>query len=830
MFTTPGHRNTALTLALAGVLSTQAACSSDPPSFANSATDASTPISSSARRGPDDELGGGASTSSNPSSNGDDIGAAAAPTPDLAQGSNSPVASALQGSDEQDGPTAEAMPGSDSVTNATPGGTDDQPAPGTPIGAPSEGEALAPDAAAESRPALGEACSFDAQCASEFCVDGVCCNEACTGVCAACDVTGSEGTCSTPQNDAACGELRCPDSTECRIVEPLENSTCRALGECRSQAECVETLLDVGQRCQHDAGTCNGEGSCLVLDKKPLGDACQTDDECAENHCVIRDGGRGICCSTACDGACQSCNDNGLCNRAPADDARCEVLTCPNDSACQTYPDPLTQNRCASFGQCVRPEAHCIPELADAATPCGSGLQCQAQGTCESVCSASLLWCDSECIDPSTDRKHCGASGSCSASNQGASCSTDELCTSGSCRGFRDVQAMDASEVFEAPLLTATGNDSIVAAWREGPTQSTVATALYNARTNRWSSSRPIFTTTSGVYDLSLAGGVEGEAGAIWWTWHEDLQATVAMASTLDENEQWVSPTTVSRGVTGEQVKTPLIAMTSARSAVAIWENSSSVDRVYFNHLDGGEWQLATPLADDSVNWSRPEALDGAPDGTAMAVWASYASDEYRLIARHFDAEDWGATTIIQGSPSGFNYVNAKSDHLGNYYVAWASGGSSGSGIGVRKYVAASSSWEDVRLLNTHGAFLTLVVAADGTPHLAWWGDQETLWSRASGSTGAWSAPKRVGTGDAGIIGTDGDGNVVALWQGDPDPGLMWAYLPAGSDSWSPQVPAVGGHVSGFRAVFDNQGRAVATLYHAEEAGTAYRPVFTYFE
>ena len=42
---------------------------------------------------------------------------------------------------------------------------------------------------------LGQPCSCSSDCGSGFCVDGVCCNSACTGTCMSCSLPGSEGTC-----------------------------------------------------------------------------------------------------------------------------------------------------------------------------------------------------------------------------------------------------------------------------------------------------------------------------------------------------------------------------------------------------------------------------------------------------------------------------------------------------------------------------------------------------------------------------------------------------------------------------------------------------------
>jgi hypothetical protein len=42
----------------------------------------------------------------------------------------------------------------------------------------------------------GAACTRNAECASGFCVAGICCNTACVGQCQACNVPGRVGTCS----------------------------------------------------------------------------------------------------------------------------------------------------------------------------------------------------------------------------------------------------------------------------------------------------------------------------------------------------------------------------------------------------------------------------------------------------------------------------------------------------------------------------------------------------------------------------------------------------------------------------------------------------------
>ena len=54
----------------------------------------------------------------------------------------------------------------------------------------------APRADAETQPPTpNQTCTEAAQCANGFCVDGICCNEACTGTCVSCNQAQSPGTC-----------------------------------------------------------------------------------------------------------------------------------------------------------------------------------------------------------------------------------------------------------------------------------------------------------------------------------------------------------------------------------------------------------------------------------------------------------------------------------------------------------------------------------------------------------------------------------------------------------------------------------------------------------
>jgi len=108
---------------------------------------------------------------------------------------------------------------------------------------------------------LGATCGNNAQCQSLSCIDGVCCDNACNGVCRACNLPGHIGTC-----------YNRPAGTD-------PDGDCKVTGF-----------------------SCGGNGACVWNGVKALGDACLQAAECSSGSCKD-----GVCCNTACNGPCESC-------------------------------------------------------------------------------------------------------------------------------------------------------------------------------------------------------------------------------------------------------------------------------------------------------------------------------------------------------------------------------------------------------------------------------------------------------------------------------------------------------------------------------------------
>ncbi len=231
-----------------------------------------------------------------------------------------------------------------------------------PVSMPEAGmpEAGTPDALQEMPPAKkvnGETCAAGGECASTFCVDGVCCESACAGLCEACAEGTTKGICQVvtagaprAPRTACAGTGACQGScgagnrmactfpgatTQCR--EPsCAASTGRATlaAACNGAGACpaVETVdcapnTCAGTICAGGCSTsqpCTGSNYCragVCVAKKPNGMTCAAVDECTSGNCVD-----GVCCNDACVGTCFACNltaTPGTCSpvRSATDDA-----------------------------------------------------------------------------------------------------------------------------------------------------------------------------------------------------------------------------------------------------------------------------------------------------------------------------------------------------------------------------------------------------------------------------------------------------------------------------------------------------------------------------
>lgn len=288
---------------------------------------------------------------------------------------------------------------------------------------------------------LGASCSSGTQCASGFCVDGVCCNGKCDGQCQSCKATGSVGTCKTIQGApvsprAACGgtgkcTAQCdgtnaaactyPDSStvctpaSCTAGKVTTASVCNGSGNCTASTTnacpsnlCAADGVSCAESCTStscSAGSyCGAGGACTptIDDGKP----CSGDIQCTHGHCVS-----GICCATTC-GTCRSCA-TGVCNLLPVA-TPCTIGTtagvCDNTGTCNACSPGASCTtginiECQTGAiDCTTGQPVCRATNKAPGTACGAGPSCVGgYSTAQSTCVSG------SCVTPTAVRCTSGA-------------------------------------------------------------------------------------------------------------------------------------------------------------------------------------------------------------------------------------------------------------------------------------------------------------------------------------------------------------------------------------------------------------------------------------
>jgi hypothetical protein len=335
--------------------------------------------------------------------------------------------------------------------------------------------------------ALGATCTAGAQCASTYCVDGVCCDGSCTGSCQQCNLGTLKGTCSNvpqgmtaPSPHTACqmsattscgldgtcdGQGHCedwPSTTSCAggTCDPVQNqstsgSFCDGKGACKASTavtcapyKCASGNLKCATTCASD-NDCVGQpcvnGSC---GKVANGSLCTSGGQCTSGNCVD-----GYCCDTTCTGSCEACDvspTQGTCTKVPsgaphgttrtacAGTGVCKG-TCNGTSTACVYPTITCASQTCSMGTLM------LASSCNGAGSCNAqqssscnGLACNTSNACYGTCTSdaqctSGLYCHTDtgaCQSTAPLGHTCGGSVSCQA---GLFCTNGYCCGTSTC-------------------------------------------------------------------------------------------------------------------------------------------------------------------------------------------------------------------------------------------------------------------------------------------------------------------------------------------------------------------------------------------------------------
>lgn len=249
------------------------------------------------------------------------------------------------------------------------------------------------DGSGNCKKSLGKACGGATECVSTFCADGVCCNNACTNDCRACNQNGSMGM---------CGNV--PKNTD-----------------------------DGG--CTGPTISCNNDGTC----DKEIGGSCGNSNECLNGNC--RDN---YCCDSGCSGMCQACSSgktggmNGTCGPVlagtdPDNECASEAQNtcgrtgfCGGGSTCQLY----------AMGTNCGDMLSCTGSTQTNADTCNGTGMCIDGGTTSCgafVCMGTM--CQSSCTTDANcaNGYYCNNMNCALKQNNGAVCTAPNQCSSGFC-------------------------------------------------------------------------------------------------------------------------------------------------------------------------------------------------------------------------------------------------------------------------------------------------------------------------------------------------------------------------------------------------------------
>ncbi|MEO0323091.1 MAG: Dickkopf N-terminal cysteine-rich domain-containing protein [Myxococcota bacterium] len=318
--------------------------------------------------------------------------------------------------------------------------------------------------------ALGDACTLNTDCASSFCVDGVCCGSLCDAQCEGCAEVGFEGSCvpvlGAPRGtraacagdgsacNAACdgvsraacafpgAEVSCRDASCMDGVATL-STPCDGTGSCPAAVDiaCAPFLCGTdacATTCAADVECSLGnycDGGSLCVAQRVTGTACGRDGECASGLCVD-----GFCCDGACGGQCEACDvagSEGTCTPVIGD-PRGERPACATDGGvCGGTCDGSRGDACAfPGGEVGCREASCSDGVVTLAQGCGGAGACPPPATRECapfLCGEDRCLGDCDTDGDCAEGNYC-AGGVCRALElSGTSCGRPGQCVSGLC-------------------------------------------------------------------------------------------------------------------------------------------------------------------------------------------------------------------------------------------------------------------------------------------------------------------------------------------------------------------------------------------------------------
>ena len=310
---------------------------------------------------------------------------------------------------------------------------------------------------------LGQPCASAGECGLLQCVEGVCCDGPCNGVCESCraaNTGAAEGHCG-PELAGIDVHDQCPDDG---VASCARDGLCDGAGACRiypvgtacGPAFCTGTELharqcDASRQCLGGVGTacepfaCSGSactttcstttdcapdafcqnGTCVP--RRPAGDKCTSNDDCASTFCA-----NGVCCNTKCDHQCEACDrvdHEGTCvavvGPAPAGRTPCAAGE-PGAPCSGRQCDGTVRNECVALAGA---EVSCRAATCNQESALTLAASCDGTGTCPAavrIPCAPFACRDDACTTSCASDADCAAQAKCNPSTK--KCVSEATC------------------------------------------------------------------------------------------------------------------------------------------------------------------------------------------------------------------------------------------------------------------------------------------------------------------------------------------------------------------------------------------------------------------
>ena len=282
---------------------------------------------------------------------------------------------------------------------------------------------------------LGGACDEASDCASGFCVKGICCNTACTGQCEACDLAATPGTCS-PANGVPCDDGNAATCDDTCLNGVCTGGTCPEICPssrggpsvtCASGETCAVTPFDILNPYSIQTVCCPATGVLCDLGSTsfpvpydmccPAGDTCQT--QLFQGNTIPRCSSQGEICGTS--SGLVACASGGTCAVTHFDPLTRNIATgcCPATGVLCDLGAFNTLDRCCPAGDTCQTQTDGTPRCSSDPVICPFGfgfITCPAGDTCETQTFGTLT------------RPRCSSQGETCPTAGSTACPVGETC------------------------------------------------------------------------------------------------------------------------------------------------------------------------------------------------------------------------------------------------------------------------------------------------------------------------------------------------------------------------------------------------------------------